>query len=212
MLWELVGTIIWGVLLYQLNLVNCYQLLTSSTTLSRNFAICIAALAVLWHLDVELVDGLTLHFLMLTSTCLVLGFRLCCLASSAAMVLLALTANTEWHALPARWLVQILPAMVISYGSLLITRKYLPHHLFIYIFVNAFITAAIAIALSIALQATWFSWTGQFSEQQIDHYLLRMLPLMMFPEALLNGMLVTILAVYKPHCLRTFRDEDYLNN
>lgn len=35
-------------------------------------------------------------------------------------------------------------------------------------------------------------------------------PLLLFPEALLNGMAMTLLAVYRPHWVSTFFDREYL--
>ncbi|MBW8192408.1 energy-coupling factor ABC transporter permease [Neiella marina] len=212
MTWSLVGIALWALLLYQLSPSWCLSQLRNSSTLSRNFATCIAALAVLWHLKIELIEGLALHFLLVTAVTLILGFRISCIATSSAMLLLAATNQITWQQLPEHWLIHIFPIIVMSYLLLLISRKYLPRHLFVYIFVNAFLTAAVAIALSIGIQALWYNLTGQYSSDQINQYLLRMLPLMVFPEALLNGMLITVLAVYTPHNLCTYRDSEYLNN
>ncbi|MBD1389223.1 energy-coupling factor ABC transporter permease [Neiella sp. HB171785] len=210
--WELVGAICWLSLLLWQQPASCWRRLTSSPFTSKAFAASLALLAVLWQFDIELVAGLSLHFLLVTSAALILGFRLACWATSGALLLLAFVGLMDWPSLAQEWLFQVLPALVVSYGLLLVSRKYLPRHLFVFIFVNSFLAAALAIALSIYLQAGWFGWTGQFSEQQIDHYLLRMLPLMLFPEALLNGMLMTLLVVYKPDYVYTFSDWDYLRN
>ncbi|WP_367278175.1 hypothetical protein [uncultured Photobacterium sp.] len=43
----------------------------------------------------------------------------------------------------------------------------------------------------------------------VDNYL-ALLPLLLFPEALLNGMAMTLLVVYKPEWVRTFADRDYI--
>ncbi|GGA73997.1 hypothetical protein GCM10011369_14790 [Neiella marina] len=179
---------------------------------SKAFAVSLALLAVLWQLDIELIKGLSLHFLLVTSVSLILGFRLSCWATSGALLLLATVGLIEWSVLPRMWLVQILPAIALSYGLLLVSRKYLPRHLFVFIFVNSFLAAALAITLSILLQAGWLGLTEQFEPQQIDHYLITMLPLMLFPEALLNGMLITLLVVYKPSYVYTFNDWDYLRH
>lgn len=40
-------------------------------------------------------------------------------------------------------------------------------------------------------------------------YLL-MLPIAMFPEAFVNGVVMTMLVVFKPHWVGSFRDQQYL--
>ena len=44
-----------------------------------------------------------------------------------------------------------------------------------------------------------------------DNYMI-FLPLLAFPEGLLNGMAVAILVVFKPEWLRVFSDRDYIYN
>ena len=48
-----------------------------------------------------------------------------------------------------------------------------------------------------------------FFQLQADGYFM-MLPIAMFPEAFVNGALMTMLVVFKPHWVGSFRDQQYL--
>ena len=78
-------------------------------------------------------------------------------------------------------------------------------------FVAGFIGAALSIVLQLAATAGLLWLEGRYDWTTIyDNYLLFSL-LIWFPEALLNGAALTLLAVYKPEWLRTFYDREYLS-
>ncbi|GAA5218011.1 hypothetical protein GCM10025776_25130 [Corallincola platygyrae] len=64
--------------------------------------------------------------------------------------------------------------------------------------------------MTLIAQYLAFIWiTGGDWQSQLTY--LNVTPLLMFPEGLLNGMAITLLAVYKPHWLKTYDDRIYLN-
>jgi dTMP kinase len=50
----------------------------------------------------------------------------------------------------------------------------------------------------------WVSWSQAVSQG------IELLPLLAFPEALMNGMAVTLMAVYRPQWLATFDEQRFL--
>ena len=52
---------------------------------------------------------------------------------------------------------------------------------------------------------------GAFSLEKLSDTYLLFLPLMFFPEAVLNGWLVSIMVGFRPHWIGSFRDEEYLH-
>ena len=52
--------------------------------------------------------------------------------------------------------------------------------------------------------------SGTYSWHTISADYLSVWPLLLFPEALLNGMTMTLLAVYRPYWVNTFFDREYL--
>lgn len=174
------------------------------------FSATTALLCVLWSIKTNLDEVVQLHFLMLTTLCLLLGYRLTVLSALIALMVTTLFYQHSWEWLAIQGVLSaILPAS-LSYFVFLAVRSYLPRHLFIYIFLAGFFNGAITL---LGYHLGQFAFYHVFSDVNDsilhDHYLL-MGSIMMFPEAMLNGMAVTILTVYKPHWLATFRDSEYL--
>ena len=78
-------------------------------------------------------------------------------------------------------------------------------------FVNAFFAGGF-VALLVALVATGVLLVADaYSLQQLSDTYLLFLPLMFFPEAVLNGWLISIMVGFKPHWVGSFRDDEYLH-
>ena len=58
----------------------------------------------------------------------------------------------------------------------------------------------------------YFYLEGMYSWQVIEDNYLVLTSLMLFPEAMFNGMTVTLLVIYKPEWVYTFYDKLYLDN
>ena len=168
-------------------------------------------LFILWLMQASIYDGLAVHFLAITVLTLCHGWRIAvwiCLLPF--VVLLALgqvpLADGGWFALTTFVLPSAFSGLIFWFSY-----HYLPRHLFVYIFVAAFFAAALTMLLHMGLTAFWFYLDGRYPWHVIlDNYLLLAL-LISFPEALLNGMAVTLMALYRPHWLRTFYDNEYLS-
>ena len=80
------------------------------------------------------------------------------------------------------------------------------------IFVNAFIGAAVAMAATGLATTGLFAWSGAYSADYLTSNYLPYYLLMGWSEALLTGMLATLLVVYKPQWVATFDDARYIRN
>ena len=180
-----------------------YQHLVFATTL---------LLGILWSIQAGIHDGLKLHFLLVTTLVLCHGWRiamwLCLLPTLFLVVIDKLPlADTGIYALSH----YVLPGL-FSYLLFLLSYRYLQRHLFVYIFVAGFLAAALTICLQLLLSSTLLYLDDRYDWQTIsDNYLLFAL-LIWFPEALLNGAAVTLMAIYRPDWLRTFYDREYLSS
>ena len=104
----------------------------------------------------------------------------------------------------------ILPAS-LTWLSLLLVRALLPKNFFIYVFINAFFTGGAAAVLSALVTALLLVYGSSYSWETLSHSYLPYFPLMFFPEAVLNGWIMTILVGLKPEWVFSFRDEEYLH-
>ncbi|MEE2001862.1 energy-coupling factor ABC transporter permease [Alkalimonas sp. MEB108] len=171
-----------------------------------------AVLLLLWLLQARIYDGLAVHFLGITLVTLCHGWRIAvwiCLLPLLVMLALGQVSPVDGglYALCTF----VLPAL-FSAGMFWFSYYFLPRHLFIYIFVAAFFASALTMLLHMGLTSAWFYLDGRYPWHIIqDNYLVLAL-LISFPEALLNGMAVTLMALYRPHWLRTFYENEYLSS
>ncbi|MFQ2749711.1 energy-coupling factor ABC transporter permease [Aeromonas caviae] len=164
----------------------------------------------LWTLRAGLHEGLEIHFLGLTSLTLLLGWRLALLAPCLTLLLLAYfgvipLADIGWQAL-----IGVALPVATSWLLFLGSWAWLPRHLFVYLFVAAFLGGALSISTKVIASALLMGVSGTYSWHTISADYLSIWPLLLFPEALLNGMTMTLLAVYRPHWVNTFFDREYL--
>jgi len=155
-------------------------------------------------------EGLEIHFLGLTSLTLLLGWRLALLAPCLTLLLLAYfgvipLADIGWQAL-----IGVALPVATSWLLFLGSWAWLPRHLFVYLFVAAFLGGALSISAKVIASALLMGVSGTYSWHTISADYLSIWPLLLFPEALLNGMTMTLLAVYRPHWVNTFFDREYL--
>ncbi|WP_341501397.1 energy-coupling factor ABC transporter permease [Gallaecimonas sp. GXIMD4217] len=170
------------------------------------------ALLPLWLLQAGIEPGLEVHVLGLTTATLVLGWRLALVAGSLTLVTLTLFGVEDGAHLGANGLFGILVPVLVTEAVRRLAYLYLPRHLFVYFFVCGFFCGALTLVAKMLSMAAWFHWgLGLSAAKVLDNYLVLM-PLLAFPEALLNGMAVTLLAVYRPNWLKDFHDSDYLGN
>lgn len=170
------------------------------------------ALVPLWMLQAGVKDGLEVHFLGLTTMVLMLGWRMGVLMATLSLLLITLFGFEPWSDFGANWLLGAIVPLSFSYFVFLLTYSYLTRHLFVYIFVAGFFNAALTIGLKMLTFAGYMVWSGQYSGQVVMDNYVGIMPLLLFPEALLNGMAITLLVVFKPRWMNTFFDRDYLIN
>ncbi|BCS48299.1 hypothetical protein JUNP479_0975 [Aeromonas jandaei] len=168
------------------------------------------ALIPLWTLRAGLHDGLEVHFLGLTTLTLLLGWRLALLAPCLTLLVLDYFGVTNLADFGWQALVGIALPVASSWLLFLASWAWLPRHLFVYIFVAAFLGGALAISVKVAASALLMGISGSYPWHTIAADYLSIWPLLLFPEALLNGMAMTVLAIYRPHWVNTFFDRTYL--
>ncbi|MFM4727153.1 energy-coupling factor ABC transporter permease [Aeromonas caviae] len=164
----------------------------------------------LWTLRAGLHEGLEIHFLGLTSLTLLLGWRLALLASCLTLLILAYFGVIPLTDIGWQALIGVALPVATSWLLFLGSWAWLPRHLFVYLFVAAFLGGALSISAKVIASALLMGVSGTYSWHTISADYLSIWPLLLFPEALLNGMTMTLLAVYRPHWVNTFFDREYL--
>ncbi|KAA0874644.1 energy-coupling factor ABC transporter permease [Nitrincola tapanii] len=171
----------------------------------------VAALVLLWQMKASVAEGLTIHFLGMTLLTLMFGWDLAILLGSLALLIAYLFAAGGVDALAIQMITLVVVPVLVSYGILRWVEAKLPRNFFIYLFACAFFGAGFAVAASgLALAA--LLWVNQvYSWSEIYHNYAMYLPLIMFPEGLLNGIIMTGMMVFHPDWIRTFDARAYID-
>lgn len=166
-------------------------------------------LALLWSVHASVDPGISLHVLATTAVVLLLGWRLAMIAAVLAeLALIVLEVTTPWLA-PAGWLLSAALPGGVAAAIAWAARFYLPRNPFIFIFVCAFFGSAIALLATWLTGAALLSWSGQPLPSGAGESLVAFLPLVLFPEAFVNGAVVSMLIVYRPEWVRLYDEKFY---
>ncbi|MFI8745480.1 energy-coupling factor ABC transporter permease [Pseudomonas sp. NPDC077186] len=167
-------------------------------------------LFLLWLVRRDFDSGLSYHFIGMTAVTLLLDWPLAVLAGLAAQLGLLAIGRQDLAALGVNGVLLVLiPVLVTELCALRVERAQ-PRNLFVYIFFCGFFPAALATLLTLlgGLGLLWLDglfpmppWLDDFAGY---------LWLVMFPEAFINGTVVTALVVFYPDWLETFNRSRYL--
>jgi len=173
------------------------------------FGSCVAVFF-LWLMRADIVPTLPIHLLCLTTLTLMFGAPLAILTAAILTTAMCLAGVTSWQAWPVSFIALGVAPVVVSSAMLHASRRYLPPNPFIYIFVGAFFGAAAAMLAAVTINGALQLGTAQVSFGELLDGYLSILPLIMFPEAFVNGVAVTGLVVFKPAWIPSFDDSVYL--
>lgn len=168
------------------------------------------ALAVLWSISARVDPGVSVHVLGTLLAVLLLGWRLALLATAVAEAALLLSGKAAPAGAPLSWLLSgVLPA---SAGWLVAwaARFRLPRNPFIFIFVCGFFGAGVALLVTWLAASGLLLALGQPLPSGPGTSLWGFLPLVVFPEAFINGALVSMLIVYRPDWVRLYDELFYV--
>lgn len=169
------------------------------------------ALLLMWHITTTEFPGLNYHYVGATLLTLMFGWQLALLAFSLVFVGMMFNGSSDWQSLPMNILVMGLVPILVSQLIYRIVDSKLPNHFFIYVFLNAFFGSAFALIalIGIASGILILGDVYSFSQLASDYY--PFIPLMIFPEGFITGMLITIMVAMNPNWVCTFDDLRYLS-
>ena len=200
---------LWLLVLLQAVRAAPWRPFLASAKLQHVFLGATLALFLLWIFEIGVRPALGFHFLGVTVYVLMFGWSLGVLGVGLAMMAVTFTTG-DWATLAVNTLLLgVLPAS-LSYGVYALVTHYLPRHLFIYIFLCAFFNAMLAAGVAALALALLLIVTETYTVARISNDYLPYLPLYLFPEGLLNGMVTTALIGLRPDWLKTYDDELYL--
>ena len=189
-----------------------WGVLKSNRRLQHFFLGAMVFLMVMWSMRAGISPGLGIHFLGVTALTLIFGWDLAIVAGTFALLGMILVGREGWDSLPINALCSVvLPAMVTMCVLKVVEAK-LTKNFFVYLFLCGFFGAGLAAASS-GLATGLLLWLDDvYSWSKINHEYVRYLPLIMFPEGLMNGIIITGMLVFHPDWVRTFDAKLYIDD
>lgn len=170
----------------------------------------IVALVLVWNVKAGISPGLNFHILGAMVFYLLFGWQFALMGMMLVLLGITIHGSSGWETYSLNFLLMIaIPLWVCHTIFSLVDRK-LPNNYFVYVLVNGFLGAALAL-LSCLVTSIWFLVaTETYSYDHIAYEYIPFLPLMLFPEALLSGLMMSIFVAYCPRWVSTFDDERYI--
>jgi len=169
-------------------------------------------LGLFWLLRVEALEILTFHPLLMTAVTLMVGWHFAMLAGAIAQLVLLATGFDHWHMIGVNYLVTVMIPATVSFSVVKASQRIALKNLFVFLFGAGFLGAALcsfAVTITTLILLLLAGYDLSIGELANDAPLLLLL---MFPEAFLNGTIITAITVFKPHLMKTFNEEFYLGN
>jgi uncharacterized membrane protein len=187
-----------------------WQRLGRSSQLNVFLGACVA-LMLLWSLRTEIQPGFSWHLSGMVSLTLMFGWALALLGGSLVLVAITAVGLNDWLGFLPSAVLHILLPVSLTTLVLAVVRLYLPKHYFVYVFINAFLAGGVVAIVSALATVGSLLLTGAYNLEELKETYLLFLPLMFFPEAVLNGWTMSILVGFRPDWVGSFNDEEYLH-
>ena len=175
------------------------------------FLVAVLALLLMWGMRAQVLDGLALHFLGMAAVTLVFGWQAALLSAFLVASVLALFGVLPWSAFPLTVLLAGALPVAVAWALLRLIETRLPPHMFIYLYGVAFLGGALSVAATVLVSAALYGLFTDLAWGDIYRDYLRYMPLLVLPEAVVNGMVITGLVMVRPEWLATWSDERYLH-
>ncbi len=170
----------------------------------------VLGLFLLWLVRRDFDSGVSFHFLGMTVVTLLLDWPLALLGGLLAQIGLIAIGRQDLLALGVNGLLLVLLPVLITEGCALLVERAQPRNLFVYIFCCGFFPAALAALCCLLAGLGLLALDGRFAMPPWLDDFIGYLWLVTFPEAFINGTLVTALVVFCPDWLETFNRTRYL--
>lgn len=170
----------------------------------------IFALFALWLVRRDFDTGVSYHIIGMTAVTLLLDWPLAILGGCLAQFGLLALGRMDLAAIGINGLLLVaLPVLITEVCAVFVERAQ-SRNLFVYIFCSGFFAAALTALLCLLLGLAVLWWDGRFAMPEWLGDFVGYLWLIVFPEAFINGTVVSALVVYCPEWLETFNRTRYL--
>ena len=172
---------------------------------------CVLLLGI-WSIKSGIKPGLDFRLLGATAMTLMFGPRLALFGLTLVLAGVTLAGMSGLASFAANALIMAVVPVLLSHAIYRLTDSKLPNNFFVYIFLNGFFGGGLA-AYAAGLATTLLM--GASGTYSFDYLLSNYLPyfiLLSWSEALLTGMAMSLLVVFRPDWVSTFDDARYIRH
>lgn len=205
--------VLWGaaVLALALSLLRLpYRVLQDSPVAQHLFFAACLGLTLLWAVRAGITPGLGVHFLGVTALTLLVGWPLAIVATLVAAGLNAAFGLIAPALVPFEFVLAGVLPVLVSHGVRLTLEWLFPPHLFIYLLGCGFAAGVLAGLASRGATAAVLMLGSAYGADRVAGELAVIMALTALPEGVINGMIISVLAVYRPEWVKEFDDSRYL--
>lgn len=161
------------------------------------------------HLSGGVVEGLSFYPLLTGLSAMMFGFRYSLVLAALTQALNVAAGLGYWQNMGISLLVtHVIPALWIL-AFLALAQRYWAKNFFVYVWINGFFGASFGIVFCDIASAALLVSAGPWSWHYIAQFFLPFGLMMTFPEGFITGAFLTMLVLFKPQWVYTFRDEVY---
>ncbi|MGB1238024.1 MAG: energy-coupling factor ABC transporter permease [Pseudomonadales bacterium] len=184
----------------------------ANTGLQHLFAGAVVLLLVLWSIKAQLATGFEIHLLGITAVTLIIGWDLALIAGCLALGALSFLHGAELSSFTANAVLTLVLPIALTRVVARWVDSWQVNNFFVYLFVCGFFCAALNAAVIGAALSGLLWWTTDISWLAIDRDVITIIPLTLFPEGLLNGILLCAAMVFYPDWVRSFDAKRYIDD
>lgn len=164
----------------------------------------------LWQIKAGIKPGLDLHLIGASALTLIAGPQLAIAGLSLVLLVSAALGAGSLASIAYAGLLLIAVPVAVTALIVRLSARYLPRHLFVYLFVAVFFGTALATAVTALTINGVLAFASVYPAKYLYNHYLPYLLLLAWPEALLTGMALTLMTVFRPAWVETF-DESTVN-
>lgn len=212
-LWVWVANVIYlAALVFAVRKAN-WKELASETAFQHVYLGATVFVALLWQMKADITSLVSIHFLMSTTLTVMFRWPLAILASSLALAGMCWTGKAPWSLFGVNALTTGVVPVAVSHILFHLADRKLPDNFFALFFVGGFFTsAAAAFSSGLALMIGLWLGSSAWDFQRIASEYFLFLPMILPPEAVINGMLLSSIMVMKPRWVKNFDYHRYFDN
>ncbi len=163
-----------------------------------------------WFMDFALSSHLIIHPLLITCVTMMLGFRFTLVVGALVSLIYLLLKDISLASTGVHFILNVvIPSGFIAFFATWVRNKN-PGNLFFYTLGVGFLGGAITIPLVVLCGSLFILMADVEVVKHASALEYQWLLLAIFPEAFLNGMVVSAITVFYPEWMRTFDEEYFL--